>query len=100
MREWIANKLFDLARWVDWDAVHYRCECAVMASDLVKRLKADLLEPEAEKDDGWKTHAWVSPEPEPEPEPKRRSSVAAARKMAGPKRPRGRPKGSKNKPRV
>ncbi len=31
MRSWLANKLFDLARWVDWDAVQKRCEYAVLA---------------------------------------------------------------------
>jgi hypothetical protein len=84
MRAWIANKLFDLARWVDWDTVQERCEYASIAADIVQRLRADLLKPETEL---------VKPK-------RKRSSVGGARKMAGPKRPRGRPKGSKNKPKV
>jgi len=74
MREWIANKLFDLARWVDWDAVQMRCEFAVIAARVTELALV------------------------PVKRTVRRSSVAGARKIAGPKRPRGRPKGSKNKP--
>lgn len=85
MRAWIANKLFDLARWVDWDTVQMRCEYNAIAVDIVARLKAGLLEPE----------------PEAEPKPKRkRSSVAPIRKVAGPGKRMGRPKGSKNKPKA
>lgn len=111
MKAWIANKLFDLARWVDWDTVQDRCLYASVAADIVERLKIDMSEPEASKDDGWKTHVWIPPEPE-KPKPKRgrrKSSVAGARRLAGarlkvskvaePKR-RGRPKGSKNKPKA
>lgn len=86
MRAWIANKLFDLARWVDWDTVQERCEYNAIAADIVARLKAGLLEPE--------------PEAEPEKPKRKRSSVGSARKMAGPSKSRGRPKGSKNKPKV
>jgi hypothetical protein len=85
MREWIANKLFDLARWVDWDAVQMRCEFAVIASRITKVMQG--LKDEMET-------------PVPVKRTVKRSSVAADRKLAGPKRPRGRPKGSKNKPKV
>lgn len=120
MKAWIANKLFDLARWVDFETVQDRCEMATIARDIVMRLRAGLAEleaePEAAKDDDWKTHVWVPAEeekPKPKPKPKRgrrKSSVAGARRLAGarlkvskvaePKRPRGRPKGSKNKPKA
>ena len=106
MKAWIANKLFDLARWVDFETVQDRCEMATIARKIVVQLRAGLLEPEPEaeaaKDDGWKTHVWV-PAEEEKPKPKRarrKSSVAGARKVTGPKRPRGRPKGSKNKPKA
>ena len=82
MRAWIANKLFDLARWVDFETVQDRCEMATIARKIVVQLRADLAEPEAE----------------PEKPKRKRSSVGSARKMAGPSKPRGRPKGSKNKP--
>lgn len=102
MKAWIANKLFDLARWVDFETVQGRCEMATIARKIVVQLRAGLAEPEDAKDDGWKTHVWV-PAAEEKPKPKRarrKSSVAGARKVTGPKRPRGRPKGSKNKPKA
>jgi hypothetical protein len=87
MREWIANKLFDLARWVDWDTVQERCEFAVIASRITVVMQG--LEDETEA---------PAPVKRTVKRTVRRSSVAGARKIAGPKRPRGRPKGSKNKP--
>jgi hypothetical protein len=76
MRKWIAGKLFDLAVWLDWDTASDRSISVAVVELGVRKAMAESKKvgrPKGRKDGVG-----------PKPEPKRR----------------GRPPGSKNKPKV
>jgi hypothetical protein len=83
MRKWLAGKLFDLAVRLDWDSVSDRAKLVVLVEmNLEDALILSLGEP---KKRGRPKGRKDSVGPKPEPEVKRK---------------RGRPLGSKNKPKV
>jgi hypothetical protein len=76
MRKWLAGKLFDLALWLDWDAL------------VVRSIAILIVEAEA--------RARIAPK-------KKRGRPAGRKDSVGgvaPPKKRGRPLGSKNKPKV
>jgi len=76
MRKWIAGKLFDLAVWLDWDTASDRSISVAVVELGVRKAMAESKKvgrPKGRKDG-------VGPKPEP--------------------KKRGRPPGSKNKPKV
>lgn len=76
MRKWIAGKLFDLAVWLDWDTASDRSISVAVVELGVRKAMAESKKvgrPKGRKDG-------VGPKPEPNK--------------------RGRPPGSKNKPKV
>lgn len=73
MRKWIVNKLFDLMHWIDWQEALRLSQVSAVSWIIAENMTDD---------DDWRTHVWVQGE------------------KPAPKRGRGRPKGSKNKPKV